>query len=536
MPCRVAWPGQGLAFAGGGFGFTTFNDDLFGMPSAGLANGWHHVVAQFTNGDTGAGVLYVDGVRRDLSWRSGSPSADRAYAGSTLRLGGQSGSAARPFLGMLDEVVVFAGALSPARIAALHARSAPCAAFGIEIIAPSAVVGVPATLELVGMAIDDSAAVANFDVLADGVKIGNGSPSFNRVVWPNVPAGTHTITAVARDIDGNVASARPVTITVEAGSTAGEALPEVWLTAPAPGSVYATPTPVRLEAIAAETGGSIAQVEFLSGATVIGTATSAPFSMDWSGVPPGTYSLRARAVDSRGRAAVSTAVDVIVRASGIAITSPARDAQFTIGDSVTLRAEGIAPAAVARVEFRMDGTVIGMATWSAQPATDGVASLTWQATPAGVHALTAIFVMRNGTTLASAPITISVQDVVVTPPPEPPVTPPAASVTVAAGVDGSTIADDTLSFAGLVQGVANAAVLVNGRPVLLDTGGMVLRGPRGARAGRQCHQRQRDHARIRSDRAVAPSDECRRAAVRRYARQRRRTGTSDSQRHGRQSG
>ena len=51
----------------------------------------------------------------------------------------------------------------------------------------------------------------------------------------------------------------------------------------------------------ATVNGTVAAVEFYAGSTLIGSDTSAPYSMSWNNVPAGTYSLTAVARDSAAR-------------------------------------------------------------------------------------------------------------------------------------------------------------------------------------------------------------------------------------------
>jgi (2Fe-2S) ferredoxin len=82
--------------------------------------------------------------------------------------------------------------------------------------------------------------------------------------------------------------------------------PTVALVAPVAGSAYTAPARVDLAAIATDTDGTIAKVEFFDGASKIGEALAAPFSMSWTGVAAGSYSLTARATDNVGAMTTST--------------------------------------------------------------------------------------------------------------------------------------------------------------------------------------------------------------------------------------
>ncbi len=99
--------------------------------------------------------------------------------------------------------------------------------------------------------------------------------------------------------------------TINKGATANQP-PTVALTSPAVGAVYTAPATVTLAANAADIDGTVQRVEFFQGATLVGTATTAPYSFAWTGVAAGTYSLTARAYDNLGASTVSGAVSVTV--------------------------------------------------------------------------------------------------------------------------------------------------------------------------------------------------------------------------------
>jgi cellulose 1,4-beta-cellobiosidase len=105
--------------------------------------------------------------------------------------------------------------------------------------------------------------------------------------------------------------AAPTSITCN-GSGGGGGSPAVSLTSPANGAVFTAPATIPLSANASETGGSIAQVQFLNGSTVIGTVTTSPYAFTWTNVAAGSYSLTARATDGSGNTATSPAVSVTV--------------------------------------------------------------------------------------------------------------------------------------------------------------------------------------------------------------------------------
>ena len=96
------------------------------------------------------------------------------------------------------------------------------------------------------------------------------------------------------------------------GSGGGGGTPTVSITSPANGATFTAPASIPITASASESGGTISKVEFFNGSTLLGTATSSPYTFTWSSVPAGTYSLTAEAFDATGTTATSSAVSVTV--------------------------------------------------------------------------------------------------------------------------------------------------------------------------------------------------------------------------------
>jgi regulation of enolase protein 1 (concanavalin A-like superfamily) len=88
--------------------------------------------------------------------------------------------------------------------------------------------------------------------------------------------------------------------------------PSVSLTAPASGASFSAPATVTVSASASDTDGSIAKVEFYQGTTLIGSDTTSPFSITWSNVAAGSYSLTAVATDDDGAPTRSAARTITV--------------------------------------------------------------------------------------------------------------------------------------------------------------------------------------------------------------------------------
>jgi len=128
--------------------------------------------------------------------------------------------------------------------------------------------------------------------------------------WANVAAAGYTLTAKATDNLGAVTTSAPVTVTVNAPNAA----PTVSITSPANGATFTAPADITIAADAQDNGGGIALVEFFQGTTLIATRTAAPYSILWTGVTAGGYSLTARATDNLGAITTSAPVNVMVNA------------------------------------------------------------------------------------------------------------------------------------------------------------------------------------------------------------------------------
>src|SRR5690606_21255941 len=83
--------------------------------------------------------------------------------------------------------------------------------------------------------------------------------------------------------------------------------PTVSLTAPANNTTYTAPASISITASASDADGTIAEVAFYNGSTLLGTATTSPYTYNWTGVTAGTYTLTARATDNSGAITTSAA-------------------------------------------------------------------------------------------------------------------------------------------------------------------------------------------------------------------------------------
>jgi subtilisin family serine protease len=126
----------------------------------------------------------------------------------------------------------------------------------------------------------------------------------------HLTAGPHVLRVV---IDSNGTTGYFANLNYLRLTTPGiDAPPSVRLTSPANGANYLAPAAVALSATASDVDGSVTQVAFYAGSTLLGIDTASPFTFSWNNVPPGDYSLTAVATDDAGVSATSAAVTVHV--------------------------------------------------------------------------------------------------------------------------------------------------------------------------------------------------------------------------------
>ncbi len=193
-----------------GWGFNIISDPL-------LTPGWHHVA--LTRADA-ASTLYIDGVARNtVSSRAISSTDNPLRFGHTTRYGGAA------FRGLLDEVTLFARALSAPEVnaAAQSGAAGHCRIALASNLAPTAV---GQTVRLVARVTGDSpAATGTVDFVADDSTSLCGAVALSggtAVCAVNaLTAGTHSLVATyAGDAQHAAGASAPLTHVVQANAVA----------------------------------------------------------------------------------------------------------------------------------------------------------------------------------------------------------------------------------------------------------------------------------------------------------------------------
>ncbi len=147
-------------------------------------------------------------------------------------------------------------------------------------------------------------------------------------------------------------------------SSGANAPPEVSITSPAAAATFTSTDPITIAATATDSDGVIQQVDFYADGVLVGTDTTSPYSLTWTGAAIGTHALTAVALDNVGATTTSTAVSVVVTAPNtapvVSIASPVTGATFVAPASMTVSAIATdSDGTVTSVEFFANGGSLG---------------------------------------------------------------------------------------------------------------------------------------------------------------------------------
>jgi subtilisin family serine protease len=290
-----------------------------------------------------------------------------------------------------------------------------------SITSPTAGAALIRTVTISSTATDPSG-VTRVEFYAGTRLIGTDTTSPYAWTWNTSvePTGDYTLTTRAYDIWGNVGTSEPVPVTVARDTTP----PQVSLTSPAGGAVLSGAISVTATATDAY---MVTRVEFYDGTTLLGTDTTAPYSVSWNtrNSTNGSHSLTAVAVDDDGNAGTSAAVVVTLdndfTAPVTSITSPSSGA--TLIGTVVVYTTASDAKGVTRTELYAGTRLLGT-SYSAS------STFYWDtlAEPTGEYILTAKAYDAVGNVGTSEPVAVTVaRD---TAPPSVTITSPTAGATV----------------------------------------------------------------------------------------------------------
>ncbi len=164
-----------------------------------------------------------------------------------------------------------------------------------------------ASISLTANAADEDGVISKVEFYNGTTLIGASTTSPYSYTWTGVVAGTYSITAKATDNGGATTTSAAITVVVIPNK-----VPTVSITAPQNNATFEGGTNIILTASAADADGTVSKVEFYNGTTLLGSATTSPYTYTWPAVAAGTYTVTAKATDDKGGIGTSTAVKITV--------------------------------------------------------------------------------------------------------------------------------------------------------------------------------------------------------------------------------
>ena len=229
----------------------------------------------------------------------------------------------------------------------------------VKITKPSAgTVAAPATVVFAATA-TAPAGVANVQYFQGSTLLGAATTVPYQFTWTSAPAGLYTLTAVATDTAGAAITSAPVSLRIDTP-------PTVLITTPGNGSSFIGPTNIIIGALASASvaTGKITKVEFFANATLLGTSTTAPYTLTWTSAPLGSFSLKAEAFDSYGIGAFSPIISLQVtdQPPVISLATPSTGLTFNPSSNVSLAFSTSSTSAVSKVEIYRNGVLVATLT------------------------------------------------------------------------------------------------------------------------------------------------------------------------------
>ncbi|MEO7298720.1 MAG: Ig-like domain-containing protein, partial [Verrucomicrobiota bacterium] len=200
---------------------------------------------------------------------------------------------------------------------------------------------VPTNITIAASPSKTDGSITKMEFFKNGVKLGEDFTAPYSFNWNNSTPGTYSLTVVDTDVSGATTRSGGVTVIVVDPATQP---PTVSITSPSQGATLNAPASITIQAAAFSRDG-VSKVEFFQNGASLGQDATEPFSVQWSAVSAGSYSLTAVMTDAKGATALSAPISISV-AEGLVETS----------SSITLQASGNG-----KIKLLKDGQILKVA-------------------------------------------------------------------------------------------------------------------------------------------------------------------------------
>jgi hypothetical protein len=259
----------------------------------------------------------------------------------------------------------------------------------------------PADITLIAEANDSDGSVVRVEFYAQGKRFGEATDAPYQITWQATITGTYSFIAIAFDDEGASVSSSVVTIIV---ASPPNQPPTVSLSVINTTQPFTAPVTVQFLALATDSDGSVAKVEFLLNDFIVAEGDSAPYRFTHRFDAGGEYTIRAIAHDDKGLTTLSAPLVItVVEADATQEDEPSWviihvELQEPGAVILTVTLSG-SPNELDRVEFYNGQT--RLSTHSSPPY-----RYVWQMIEPGSYFLTARAVDRQGRVTSSLPHTL----------------------------------------------------------------------------------------------------------------------------------
>ncbi|GAA5042709.1 hypothetical protein GCM10011506_45470 [Marivirga lumbricoides] len=156
---------------------------------------------------------------------------------------------------------------------------------------------------------DSDGSVTKVEFLVNGTVAGTDTSAPYSFTVTDLADGSYSISARATDNEGATATSTSVNVII---GESDNAAPVVSITTPVNNAKITEGSAINITASASDSDGSIISVQFLVDGSLVGEATSAPYTFIWNNAAVGNYTLTAVATDDEGASTTSSAVLVEV--------------------------------------------------------------------------------------------------------------------------------------------------------------------------------------------------------------------------------
>lgn len=273
---------------------------------------------------------------------------------------------------------------------------------GVSITSPGNGSSFPVAnpVSVVVSANSSTSTVASVQLFANGVSLGAKSTFPYTFTWTPSAAGNYSLTAIATDALGGIATSTAVSVTI-----GGNSAPTISLITPTSGQSYSLGTGVLLAASAGDSDGTLANVKFFANGILLGTVSSLPYTYSWVPQSTGTFQITAMATDNLGNVTTTSQVAVTVTSSGsasVSLTTPATGSTYPVSTTIPLAATATGGnGAIVQVQFLVNGLVA--TTDSSAPYTGS-----WTPTATGTYSVVAVATDSAGVTALSSPVIVTI--------------------------------------------------------------------------------------------------------------------------------